>query len=187
MKRFVLILLMLISIKCYCQKNQYLTFDTGRTLSIGSNFLTSVEYTKEINDKTLWGVSYTRGWKDMFFSEDYLRSAGFRNSVIGNLYYKLGKRKKDKFYCLVGIGMGVADYMIEEYEGRNYVGDKSKIYPILEFSFILNIKLFKHVYLQTSPLLLLGPNRFYFTPEKDKLEDVGENLNILPIGVKVRF
>lgn len=150
-------------------------FDAYNSLGIRTFF----EYQRDIKNKWQYSVSYEHTRNFGHIITDYQRNLRTNLSLLSiNAYYKLNL-KKDKLFWTGGLGAGIVHINWNE---------NDKLGITLNASLTINIKLFKRIYLEASPLLVVLPmNRVYVSFINIENYSPFWAFTVYPLGIKIRL
>ena len=171
------------------RKPDYLSLQSGTTInnynSMGLRL--ALEYSKDIKNNWQYGLLYEHSTYLYMASTDGTFDFASDMSLLSfNLYYKL-HLKKDKLFWTTGLGLGVVH--VSRVDSKDYLwAESNRFSGAINYSLTLNVKLFKRVYLEASPLVILFPvNRVYYSPMDFNTFDVLYAANLFPFGIKVKL
>jgi hypothetical protein len=135
------------------------------------------EYQKQIKGNWSLGYMYSTSRFVREAANEALTTELNQNHLSVNLYYRLSLIK-EKIFWDFGAGAGAT---------HAYFGEDIDDFGLeVNLSSTLNIKLFKRVYFQASPLLVLIPsNRVYFSDVSVNGRDNLFAFSMFPFGVKI--
>lgn len=160
-------------------KSHSISIQSGIAVNSYNNLSTSLgfEYQKMVKGNWSYGCLYVSNRSVSEFASDTKTTKLNQHHLSFNVYYRLSLIKEKVFWDF-GVGAGVSHV----YFGENLDDFGTE----LNLSSTLNIKLFKQIYLQTSPLVVLIPShRVYFSNIALSGRDHLKAFSFFPLGVKI--
>jgi len=171
------VLLSLLSVSAVKSQNierkQFINVETGAFYPSHYNagFRFFVEHQKMINRKWSRGFSF----ENMHSNDIKADKPNFNMTLLSLNYYYRINFIKDKLYCNFGLGAGIAHSFWAGYDKYGFA-----VTP----SMVMTIKINHRWSIQTSPLLIVGPNRYHYSTIKFDGTNNADAISALPIGVK---
>jgi hypothetical protein len=160
-------------------KKSYIAFGTGIVIDNFESFDIKFGLKYERQIKKNWYYSILDEYMNPILagSDISYSSAIYSNLLYLNGIYRI-KLWKDKLYWQFGLGIGL---LYLNWEDQNRIG------PIITASINLNIKLFKRLWLEIPPLIIIPPiDRGYIIPYAlKKYHDCYAAMDWVPLGFKV--
>ena len=160
-------------------KNSCLSFQTGLVMDAynSAGLRVSFEYQEQIRNNWYYGILYEN--KRHLFKPGTDNPNSYpanSNLLCMNGYYML-KIWKDRVYFSSGIGIGIIHLF---WDGVDQLA------PVATANLTLNIKLFKGLWIETSPLVIFPPvDRGYFALCRGYHHQYYAAMTFFPIGFKV--